>query len=559
MSAVLTGFGASPGRVAGLVVTMPAAVPEPTVASLPPEADVEEAVVRLGRAVQTVHDDLHLRAGRATGAAAELLEVTAVMAADPSLQQGAVRKMRESRADPARAVWEAAGEIAQQLELLGGPMAERATDVRDVRDRIVAVLLGLPTPGVPHPGYPFVLVASDLSPADTATLDPERVRGIVTISGGPTSHTAILARDLGIPAVVAATGAGVLTDGETVLVDGSTGRIELEPSPGDLAKVQMQAQAASERVFGGVGRTADGARVQMLANIADPTGAHAALAAGAEGVGLFRTEFCFLGRVEEPTIEEQVAAYRSVFAVFANRKVVIRTLDAGADKPLAFLTAAPEPNPALGVRGLRTSWRSPDVLDRQLRAIALAAKAESAEVQVMAPMVATAQETADFVGLCAERRLDQAGVMIEVPSAALQSRWILEHAAFASIGTNDLTQYAMAADRQLADLAALSTPWQPAVLSLVRSSCLGGQAADRPVGVCGEAAADPALAPVLVGLGVSSLSMTARALADVGAVLARTTMAHCVELAEVALAQPSAPAAREAVRSRLPVLAELGL
>jgi phosphotransferase system enzyme I (PtsI) len=285
-----------------------------------------------------------------------------------------------------------------------------------------------------------------------------------------------------------------------------------------------------------------------VANVADPAEADAAARAGARGVGLFRTEFCFLGRGEEPTVEEQVVAYRAVLARFGGRRVVVRTLDAGADKPLRFLTPDHEDNPALGVRGIRTAVDHPGVLDRQLEAIARAARAESAEVWVMAPMVATADETREFVGACAAHGLATAGVMIETPAAAIQARWLLADAAFASLGTNDLTQYTMAADRDLAGVAALSTPWQPAVLDLVRVACEGGAVHGRPVGVCGEAAADPLLAPVLVGLGVSSLSMTPRALAGVADALRRFTMEECRALAASALDKPTARAAREAVR-----------
>lgn len=558
MTSVLTGVPVSPGRAAGVVVTMPAPVPEPASAPLPADVDVDRAAASIEAAVQAVQGDLFDRAGRASGTAAEVLTVTAAMAADPTLTKDAVRRVREERATPSRAVWEAAGNVAAQLESLGGLMAERARDVRDVRDRIVASLEGLRPPGVPEPGHPFVLAAHDLAPADTATLDPATVLGIVTSGGGPTSHTAILARSLGIPAVVAVAGAEDLADGETVLVDGAKGTVERDPSAEAVAKAQEA--AATVRVFDGTGRTADGHRVQLLANVADPQAAAAAVEAGAEGVGLFRTEFCFLGRAEEPSVEEQVAAYRGVLGAFGGRKVVLRTLDAGADKPLPFVTADDEPNPALGVRGLRTSVAYPDVLDRQLQAIAQAAAAEQAEVWVMAPMVATADEARDFVALCAQHGIEQAGVMIEIPAAALQSRWVLGHARFASLGTNDLTQYTMAADRELGDLAALSTAWQPAVLQLVEASCRGGAANDgRPVGVCGEAAGDPALAPVLVGLGVTSLSMTPRALADVAAVLAATSLDECRELARLALDQPTAEAARAVVRERLTVLEDLGL
>lgn len=555
--AVLEGAGVSPGLRAGVVATMPPPVPEPTGTTLGPGTGTDDAVASITEAVRAVQADLSARAARATGTAVEVLLMTAAMAADATLLKEATRKVREERTVPARAVWEAAGDLARRLESLGGVMAERASDVRDVRERIVAVLTGQQAPGVPDLDHPFVLVAADLAPADTATLDPTRVLAIVTSGGGPTSHTAILARSLGIPAVVAVTRAVDLVDGETVLVDGREGTVERAPSAAAVARAQAGPRV--DRTFDGRGRTADGVRVQLLANVADPTAAAAAVEAGAEGVGLFRTEFCFLGRTEEPSVDEQVTAYRAVLAAFPGRKVVVRTLDAGADKPLPYVTADDEPNPALGVRGLRTAVRHPEVLGRQLDAIARASAAEEAEVWVMAPMVATPEEARDFAAACRERGLSTSGVMIEVPAAALQSRWVLEQVDFASIGTNDLTQYTMAADREAADLAAFSTPWQPAVLSLVRSACAGGAEHGRPVGVCGEAASDPSLAPVLVGLGVTSLSMTPRALGDVAAVLAATTSELCSELAQIAVASPSAAAARAAVRARLPVLDELGL
>ena len=251
--------------------------------------------------------------------------------------------------------------------------------------------------------------------------------------------------------------------------------------------------------------------------------------------------------------------YREVLAGFSGKKVVVRTLDAGADKPLPFLTNMEEENPALGVRGYRTALRSPDVLDGQLAAIAQAAEAEDAEVWVMAPMVSTVDEAKTFVAQCAAHNLTMAGVMIETPAAAVTADHILEHAMFASLGTNDLGQYTMAADRLMGELATLNDPWQPAVLRMVKASVDGGAANDRPVGVCGEAASDPALAVVLVGIGVTSLSMTPRSIAGVSAVLARTSLPECRRLAKVALDAPTALAARNAVRASLSVLDELGL
>ncbi|TDD67271.1 phosphoenolpyruvate--protein phosphotransferase [Jiangella aurantiaca] len=550
--AVISGVGVSSGRAVGPVVRMPDPVAEPPAgATLGEGADVAAEGARIAAAAEQVRADLERRASSAHGDGAAVLEATALMAADPALVTAAQTKLADGTA-AARAVWEAAGEVQAMLESLGGYMAERARDVADVRDRIVAVLDGRPAPGVPERLEPFVLVAHDLAPADTATLDPATCLALVTEGGGPTSHTAILARALGLPAVVAAPGILDLAEGTVVLVDGGTGTVEPDPVADVIA--QVQAAAARGWTFDGTGRTADGHRVQLLANVGDPKGAAAAADVGAEGVGLFRTEFCFLDRAEEPSVDEQTAQYTAVLEPFAGKKVVVRTLDAGADKPLPFLTDTSEANPALGVRGYRTALRHPEVLDHQLEAIARACDTSGADVWVMAPMVSTPAEAADFVARAGAFGLATAGVMVEVPALALTADALMAQVAFASIGTNDLTQYAMAADRLLGELAVLSDGWQPAVLRLVHLTAEAGLQSDRPVGVCGEAAADPALAVVLAGLGVTSLSMTARAIPEVAATLLSVTRAECVRLAELALAAPDARSARAAVHAELPPL-----
>ncbi|MCR6689541.1 phosphoenolpyruvate--protein phosphotransferase [Cellulomonas sp.] len=556
---VVHGLGVSPGRVAAPVVLMPEPVAKPPSGRrLPPGADQRAAADRIAAASQRVREDLDAAADRATGDAADVLHATAAIAADPTLVADAVQRVMTDHLVPERAVWEAAEAVAEQFAALGGLFAERTRDIADVRDRLVADLTGRPAPGVPDRPEPFVLVASDLAPAVVATLDTARVLAIATAAGGPTAHTAILARARGIPAVVAARGLDLAAaDGDVVIVDGGAGTVVVHPDDEQVAAAR--ARQATARTFDGDGRTSDGHRVELLANVGDPSEAAAAAAAGAQGVGLFRTEFGFLDRDEAPSIDEQVAAYRRVFEQFAGRKVVIRTLDAGADKPMPFLTSDFEANPALGVRGLRTAVQHADVLEDQLTAIARAAQGQTATVWVMAPMVSTVEEAEDFVARCARHGLPDAGVMVEVPSAALVADRILAHATFASVGTNDLTQYAMAADRMLGSVAHLSDAWHPAVLRLVAETCRGGATQGRPVGVCGEAAAVPALAVVLVGLGVASLSMTPRALADVAAVLAATSYDECVRLAQLALAASSAADARATVRAALPVLAELGL
>lgn len=555
-----SGVGVSAGRVIGTVRRMPDAIQAPADgAPLPAGATIDSETARLAQATQAVAAQLKARAALATGDAQAVLKATALMASDKSLLKSAT-KLVSSGTCAESALWEAADAVATQLSALGGYMAERAGDVLDVRARIVAELRGVPAPGIPDSETPFVLVAVDLAPADTATLDPAKVLALVTSDGGPQSHTAIIARSLGLPAIVAASDTTALVDGDVVYVDGIDGLVVRNPTEVESATARTYANREQLPEFDGRGVLADGHRVPLLANVGSGTDAQAATKAGAEGVGLLRTEFCFLGREKEPTHEEQVAAYGAVFEAFAQKKVVVRTLDAGADKPLPFLTDSTEPNPALGVRGYRTDTTSPGVLARQLTAISEAAANHQAEVWTMAPMISTPAEAQDFAALVRTANLATAGVMIEVPSAALMAERILERCDFVSIGTNDLTQYTMAADRQLGSLAELNDPWQPAVLHMIAATSAGAQGAGaKPVGVCGEAAADPALAVVLVGLGVNTLSMNKRALSPVAAVLRTVDLATAQKLAQLALRAASAEEARSLVRAQLPELDRFGL
>ncbi|MVZ98928.1 phosphoenolpyruvate--protein phosphotransferase [Actinomadura sp. LD22] len=560
MPEVLRGAGVSPGVGAGPVRRIAGAVPEPDAAS---RHGGDAAAERDGAlaALEAVAADLEERGARAAAAGntdgRDVLNAQALMARDPGLAEGVTAKIGEGTA-AARAVFEAFGVYREMLAGAGEYMAARVSDLDDIRDRAIARLLDLPMPGVPESDEPFVLVARDLAPADTAVLDPAQVVAFVTEEGGPTSHTAILARTMGVPAVVALPGATDLADGTRVLVDGSAGTVRLDPSEAEVAAA-LAAGAARDSALAetsGPGATKDGHAVPLLANVGGPKDLDAALANGAEGVGLYRTEFLFLDRSAPPSDDEQVDAYRRVLEAFPEGRVVVRTLDAGADKPLAFLPPpGEEPNPALGERGLRMARRHPDVLAAQLAALARAAAGLSVKLQVMAPMVTDAAEAAFFAGACRDAGIEHPGVMIEVPAAALRARDLAPEVEFFSIGTNDLTQYACAADRQVGGLAHLQDPWQPAVLDLVAPAAAAGV----PCGVCGEAAADPALACVLVGLGVTSLSMSAPSLPLVRAALARHTLEECRRAAEAARGARSAEQAREAARSHLPGLAELGI
>ncbi len=538
-------IGVSPGRVAGPVVRMAEPIAEPSRAA-PLDAGLRQAeAARIDGAAAVVVAELRARAAAGDAAGREILEASAVIAADRGILDEAQRAVLGIGMTAERAVWNAFTGRVDALGVQGGRMAERASDLADARARIVAALQGRPAPGLPARTEPYILLAHDLAPADTALLDPALCLALVTEQGGPTSHTAILARSLGIPAVVAASGVWSSPGGETLLVDGTTGELVWNPPS---AEVDALAAVPALHPFTGHGATADGRGIPLLANIGSAADARSAAHANAEGIGLFRTEFCFLDRDDAPTIDEQIEAYRGVFAVFGGRKVVIRTLDAGADKPLPFITLQ-EDNPALGIRGFRTSWRRPELLDDQLTAIARAAELESAEVSVMAPMISTVDEAAEFVALCRERGIQSAGVMIETPSAALLADRLLPVVDFVSLGTNDLAQYTMAADRLVGDLATLNDAWQPAVLTLIETVGAAGEATGTPVGVCGEAAADPMLATVLVGAGATSLSMSPRALAAVADRLAGVPFDLCREAARLAAGATSPREARAAVQA----------
>lgn len=521
------------------------ALPEAAAPELPDrERAAAEAAFRAAAAA--VADRLRDRASHSTGVAAEVLATTAGLATDKAWLDAAAGRIRAGVAPP-QATVAATDKFVEMFTKVGGLMAERVTDLLDVRDRVLAELAGLPEPGVPQPDSPVILCADDLAPADTAGLDPALVRGIATRLGGPTSHTAIIARQLSIPCVVAVAGLESIAAGTPVLIDGTAGTVEVGPDPDAAGRREAADRERAQAVarWQGPGATADGVPVAILANVQDGVSAAAASTKPVEGVGLFRTELAFFEKATEPTVAEQTALYRAVLDAFPGRKVVIRTLDAGSDKPLKFVDNAGEPNPALGVRGYRIATINPDLQSRQLDAIA-----EAGEAWVMAPMIATAGEAKAFAEQCRSRGLTP-GVMIEVPAAALLIDAILAEVDFVSIGTNDLTQYVMAADRMSSELAELTDPWQPAVLRLIEMVGTAGRTTGKPVGVCGEAAADPLLACVLVGLGVTSLSCAPAAAAAVGAKVAGVTAAQCAAAASAAVAATSAAGARAAVAAIL--------
>ncbi|MCR2785178.1 MULTISPECIES: phosphoenolpyruvate--protein phosphotransferase [unclassified Microbacterium] len=537
------GLGVAQGPVARMSEPLPA--PADTASEQEPEQERERARA----AVTAVARELEQRGAKAGGAARDVLEAQAMMAEDPSLLDEVDGRIAQGKTAEF-AVFDAFVRFREQLTAMGGYLGERAADLDDVAQRVIAHLRGVPAPGVPDPGHPFVLVAKDLAPADTALLDLDKVLALVTTEGGPTSHTAILAREKSIVAVVGAVGAKDLLEGETVIVDAAAGVVTTSPSQEDLSRAENRAAARASAATAPItpGALADGTRVPLLANLGKPEGAAEAVELGAEGVGLFRTEFLFLSSASAPTVEQQREAYTKLLAAFPGQKVVVRVLDAGADKPLAFLNDAHEENPALGLRGLRALRASEDILREQLTALAQADDATEADLWVMAPMVSTVEETRYFTEIARDYGVKTAGVMVEVPSSALLADKVLAIADFASIGTNDLTQYTLAADRLLGSVAAFQDPWHPAVLRLIREVGAAGIANGKPVGICGEAAADPLLAVVLVGLGATTLSMAPTAIADVRASLLMYTLDDAKRIAEAALTADDAGGARIAAQ-----------
>jgi len=408
-----------------------------------------------------------------------------------------------------------------------------------------------------------VLIAPDLTPADTAGLDPAVVVGIATALGGPTSHSAILARSLGIPAVVGL-GRPVLeiAEGATVIVDGEGGTVRPDPDPTQVAEAKRRAEefreseAAARAEASRPAVTRDGTTIEVLANVGQAEDVSAALEAGAEGVGLLRTEFLFIGRDAMPSEQEQEAAYRAIAEALGGRPLILRTLDVGGDKPLPYLPVPSEANPFLGLRGLRLGLARPDVLRTQLRAVLRVAA--NHPVKVMFPMVTSLAELRAAKGLLEEARRDveaagdrvpphlEVGIMVEVPAAALAAAGFAREVDFFSIGTNDLTQYALAAERGNERVAGFADALHPAVLRLIQMTVEGAATHGRMVGVCGEIGGDPVAVPILVGLGVRELSAAPPAVPRVKRAVRETDLGSARALADRALALDSAEAVRAA-------------
>lgn len=524
----LTGVGASEGVAVGPVFVHAGGEPEPERERISGDA-VEEELGRFRLAVEAVSARLSETAERLTAAGNEneaaIFEAHVELAGDPELASEVEERVR-SLESPEVAVLAVGGEYAEAFAAMEDEyMAARADDVRDVASQIAAELIGREAEGLETLETPSVVVARNLAPSDTARIPRGKALAFVTAEGSKTSHVSIMARSMGIPAVV---GVGAALDGvleaETVAVDGGEGYAIADPDPDTVAAFEARAKemaaesAALDEYRHGEARTRDGRRIEVSANLGSASEAEDALDWGAEGVGLFRTEFLFMERPELPSEEEQYESYGAVARAFGAWPVIIRTLDVGGDKDLPGVDQPAEENPFLGWRGIRMSLDTPALFKPQLRAILRAGAVGN--LKVMFPMIADVEELRTAKAMLAEcqRELEsegmdvgqvEVGIMVETPSAALCARELAAEVSFFSIGTNDLVQYTLAADRGNERLRRLQDADHPAVLELIRITCEAAREEGIWVGVCGEAAADTALIPRLLELGVTELSMSA--------------------------------------------------
>ena len=539
--------------------------------------DVPAELERLTVARDEAAAELETLAQELAGSGSEegaIFEAQAMMAQDSTLFDAAAAAIGDGH-DGIAAIRIAAAGVAEQLRALGDELlAARAADVLDVGERIAARLAGVDRTVVLD--RPSIVVADDIPPSIAASLPRDRLLGMALESGSATSHAAILARAFGIPAVVGAAGllpAAQVTDGapeRVAVVDGDSGEVVFEPDAAATARLDERRaaadvaarQALEEASLPAV--TRDGVEVTLLANIGTAAEAERAVALGAKGVGLFRTEFLFVERAAPPTEDEQVEANRAVIAAFSPGPVTIRLLDVGGDKPIPWLHIPPEPNPFLGVRALRLAGERPELFITQLRA-AMRAAADGGRVKVMAPMVADASDTGVLLDLAAQARAAlvadgrphgdiELGVMLEIPSAVLVAPTFFDRIAFASLGTNDLLQYTLAADRGNAALERYRDSLHPALLRLIASAARDADAAGVELSVCGEMGGDPTAALALVGLGVTVLSMASSSLAPVRRAIRAADAATLREVAREALGAASAAEVRARFEALLPAI-----
>jgi len=517
----------------------------------------ESAELERGRA--EVRDRLQQLAKNAERTAQEVIAAHLEFVDDWELVAAARRSI--ARGKSAAYAWRrAVRDSADTLRALGDPrIAERVDDLLDLEHQVLVALLGqTPAAKVDVPDHAIIL-AEDLKPSQLVTLDAEKIAGICLAAGGPTSHVAILAAAMGVPALVAA-GPAVLdiADDTCLILDAEQGVLKVAPEQSELTAAERTLAARRQRIAAERSaaqsdcHTADGTRIEVFANLGSLADAQAAVTQGAEGCGLLRTEFLFLDREAAPDEQEQAARYQEIAHALAGRPLVIRTLDIGGDKPIPYLPLPAEQNPALGLRGVRTSLWRPELLRVQLRALLQVRPA--GQCRILLPMITDLEEVRTVRRVIEEERRDlgisapiQVGAMIETPASVVLADQIAREVEFLSIGTNDLTQYALAMDRGHADLAARIDALHPAVLRLIAMTAQAASRQQRQVAVCGGLASDPAAVAILIGLGVSELSVVPTMIPQLKHLIRTLTVEDCRRLAAQALEQQSAEAVREQV------------
>lgn len=550
----IQGVAASPG-----IVCAPAHIQTERTIDYPLRGEsLQHERAQLSGALTVVSNELQGLVQRSNTSIGEIFVTHQEMLADPALTDDVEQRLRQG--ESAAAAWMAVIEAAarQQESLNDALLAERAADLRDIGRRVLAQLCGIEEH--PAPDQPYVLVMAEVGPSDVARLDPARVAGIVTAHGGATAHSAIVARALGIPAVVGVGEAVLLLEpGTPLLLDGQRGLLSVAPDEQQIQRALAERDTREARLQAAWARrlepavTRDGHAVEVFANIGGSTGIEKVVEQGAEGVGLLRTELIFMAHPQAPDVATQEAEYRRVLDGLDGRPLVVRTLDVGGDKPLPYWPIATEENPFLGVRGIRLTLQRPQVMEDQLRALLLAAGERP--LRIMFPMVGQIHEWRQARAVVERLREEipvsdlQLGIMVEVPSAALLAPQLAREVDFFSIGTNDLTQYTLAIDRGHPSLSAQADGLHPAVLQLIDMTVRAAHAEGKWVGVCGELAADPQAVALLLGLDVDELSVSARSIAEVKALVRETDQQQARALARLALQQDSAEAVRALVEN----------
>ena len=541
--------------------------------------NAQDEIIRLNNAIDKAKEQIsqiyQKALGESSKADAEIFQAHRMILEDPELLKEVKAKIEKDSTCAEFAMMTTAQSFSDMMAAMQDEYFKaRATDIMDVGNRVLRILLGVAETPTADLKEPSVITADDLTPSDTVMLDKSLVLGFCTVRGSSTSHTAILARGLGIPAV-AGSGAEIMkvSKGTTIILDGTHAEALIDPDDATIANYRQRIETANTIHNAAMKQahepaiTKDGVRLEVVANIGNVEGARAAIENGAEGVGLLRTEFLYLERSSVPTEEEQYQAYKAILDVFGKLPVILRTLDVGGDKEIAYLDLAAESNSFLGQRALRLCLVRPDIFKPQLRAALRAGVGNN--LKIMFPMVATAQEVRDArkvldectAELKAEKQAFaeniEIGIMVEIPSAALVADQLAKEVDFFSIGTNDLSQYTMAADRTNPKVAALSNAFFPAVLRLIRDVIKAAHAEGKWVGMCGELAGEPLAAPILLGLGLDEFSVNPPVVPLIKQILRGLTAAEMKSIANEALNLESPKQIEDYVKEKVPFIAQL--